>query len=380
MAGPELFRNSLGDTAIQWAALQISCMRANDEMWARHLLFVGVVSLGTVVVGSQLQKRQLDVRFDANAFSRDVEETALIVDAEFQQQWKQQNLLPVDKADNLLVARRLSLGLTGTIPSLEEIRAFESIDADQQIGWWLQHLFSDRRFSDYVAERLARAYVGTEEGPFLVFRRRRFVSWLSDALSENTAYDEIVRSLINGRGAWTDSPGVNFITVTNGTNEEGQPDEARLAARTTRAFLGVRLDCMQCHDDNLGGDWLQSDFHQLAAFFSEARSSGLGIQDADRDYEYTYLREEDSQVVEPNVPFAEELANNVDTRRSRLAHWVTHRDNKAFARATVNRIWALMFGRPLVNPIDNIPLEGPYPPGLEMLANDFAAHGFSTLR
>jgi hypothetical protein len=100
----------------------------------------------------------------------------------------------------------------------------------------------------------------------------------------------------------------------------------------------------------------------------------------DRDYEFTYLDEEESEVVEPATPFYGELVVDGDSRRKQLAQWVTHSENKAFARATVNRIWALLFARPLVEPIDDIPLEGPYPPGLELLAQDFADNGFNLRR
>jgi len=67
-------------------------------------------------------------------------------------------------------------------------------------------------------------------------------------------------------------------------------------------------------------------------------------------------------------------------RRQQLAAWVTHPENSAFARATVNRIWALMFGRPLVAPVDDVPLTGPYPPGLERLAADFSRQGYDLRR
>ncbi len=66
--------------------------------------------------------------------------------------------------------------------------------------------------------------------------------------------------------------------------------------------------------------------------------------------------------------------------RERLAAWVTNPENRAFSRAIVNRMWALMTGKPLVVPIDDIPLSGPYPPGLESLADDFATHGFDLRR
>ncbi len=81
---------------------------------------------------------------------------------------------------DLLVARRLALGLMGTVPSLEEIRQLETLPPEQRLPWWLDHILQDRRFADYFAERLARAYVGTEDGPFILYRRSRFVSWLQD--------------------------------------------------------------------------------------------------------------------------------------------------------------------------------------------------------
>ncbi|HUS40958.1 MAG TPA: DUF1549 domain-containing protein, partial [Pirellulales bacterium] len=152
---------------------------------------------------------------------------------EFQQDWLETDLSPTDKAPALIVCRRLSLALTGTVPSLEEIRAIELQSDDNQIQWWLSRLFEDRRSSDYLAERLARALVGTEVGPFLVYRRRRFVSWLADQLQENVPYDQLVRALIADTGLWTDSPAVNFVTVTLDQNGDEQPDEIRLARRVS---------------------------------------------------------------------------------------------------------------------------------------------------
>ncbi|MCA9216709.1 MAG: DUF1553 domain-containing protein [Planctomycetales bacterium] len=302
------------------------------------------------------------------------ESSAAVVNAAFEASWENENIQTAPKANNLAIARRISLALTGTLPSLEEIRAFEAVSPGQQIQWWTDRLLQDRRSSDYLAERFARAFVGTEDGPFLVYRRRRFVTWLSDQFHENQRYDKIVRELIAGKGLWTDSPAVNFLTVTNDINGDENPDEERLAARTTRAFLGVRLDCVQCHDDNLDGNWRQRDFHQLAAFYTESRSSLLGISDKkDAEYEYTYLNETDSEVVDPSFPFCHDIDAESETRRETLANWVTHPDNKAFSRAIVNRVWALLFGRPLVTPIDSIPLEGPYPAGLEELADQFCA-------
>ena len=162
---------------------------------------------------------------------------------------------PAPAADRLTLARRLSLALTGSPPSLEEIRSLEKLPEDgDPIAFWLDHLFADRRYADYLAERFARAFVGVETGPFLVYRRRRLVTWLGDQLTANRPYDELVRDLISAEGLWTSQPETNFITVSV-MQGKGGPDEQKLAARSSRAFLGFSLDCVQCHDDKFGDRW-----------------------------------------------------------------------------------------------------------------------------
>ncbi|HZN33101.1 MAG TPA: DUF1553 domain-containing protein, partial [Pirellulaceae bacterium] len=199
-----------------------------------------------------------------------------------------------------------------------------------------------------------------------------------------------VRRLISEEGIWTGKPATNFITATANPGQENQPDPIRLAGRTARAFLGMRIDCLQCHDDKLGNilvgspgnihDGTQADFHQLAAFFGATRISLVGVQEADQQYKTKYLKADAEEVVPAKVPFAREIFDGHGGRREQLARWVTHRENKPFARATVNRVWALLFGRPLVEPIDDIPLVGQYPPGMQLLADDFVAHKYDLQR
>lgn len=304
------------------------------------------------------------------------------LDASFEDKWAASGLKPAPRATQLAIVRRLSLALTGTVPSLEEVRAIEKQDPSTVVSWWLTRIFQDRRYSTYLAERLARAYVGVEDGPFLVYRRHRMVDWLADRIQKNRPYDETARRLIDSHGIWTTQPEVNFVTVTiDQNNKENGPDEAKLAARVSRAFLGVRLDCVQCHRDFLNNRWKQEDFHGLAAFFAPAEMSLTGVHDKDdTKYEVRYHGRKDKELVHPGVPFNAELLSTNGPLRQRLATWVTHPRNQAFARTTVNRVWALMFNRPLVEPIDDIPLHGPYPPGLEILADDLVANHYDLQR
>jgi hypothetical protein len=301
------------------------------------------------------------------------------LDREWTEAWAKADLTPAPKADRLTVARRLSLALTGSVPSLEEIRRLEALppEADATAAW-LDHLFADDRYPPYLAERLARAFVGVEPGPFLVYRRRRLVTWLAEQLAQNRPYDELVRELIAAEGIWTTNPAANFLTVSivQGEDDKG-PDEEKLAARTARAFLGISLDCVQCHDDKFGDRWDQRDFHQLASFFAQAEMTLTGLREnADITYQTRLLGDAEPSTLEPIVPFAPDLCSENGPLRARLATWVTAPENRPFARAAVNRVWSLLCGRALCDPIDDIPLEGPYPAGMETLADAFIASGF----
>jgi hypothetical protein len=300
------------------------------------------------------------------------------VNACFRRRWAERGFVPAAPAPELAVMRRLSLALCGSVPSLEEIRRFEASPPAGRMETWLNGLLHDRRCADYLAERFARAYVGTEEGPFLLFRRRRFIAWISDAILENRPYGAIVRDLIADRGLWTDHPATNFVSVTFDP-DLGRPTPERLAARVARAFLGARIDCAQCHDHPFQ-PWKQADFRGLASFFGGVHSDLRGIRDAQNDYKPPDRKTKEPIAVEPRVPFCPDLRPGSGTPREQLAAWVTNAKNPNFARATVNRVWALLFGRPLAEPVDDLTAAGDLHPGLAQLAEDFVRHDYDLHR
>jgi hypothetical protein len=349
-------------------------------MGIRDLLFIGVVVGGAGLLGVSLYPPRLDARNAGRPArpSRDdgLRETVRRVDAAFRHRWAEDGLTPARPAPGLAVVRRLALALTGMIPSLEELRGLESVPEGERAARYVDRLLTDRRFADYFAERLARAYVGTEAGPFLIYRRRRFVSWLSDRLLENRPYDRVVRELIATNGLWTDRPATNFLTVTYDPDKKAV-DAERVAGRVSRAFLGARIDCAQCHDHPFA-PWTQRDFQGLAAFFGQARSGLTGIHDEARlEFSPTDRKTGKPVVVAPRVPFQPDLlpGEGQGKRRERVARWVTDPRNPSLARATVNRVWALLLGRPLVEPVDDLATVDELPEPLTILADDFVAHG-----
>jgi len=352
-------------------------------MWARNLLFLGLIAGGgSVLAVNLLPPRHVKPRtgYDPAVYQEpEFLQTVRQVDQSFQETWTTEKVTPAKPADDLMIARRLSLGLVGTVPSLEEIRQFESLPTAERLPWWIEHLLQDKRFADYFGERLARAFVGTEDGPFIFYRRRKFVSWLSDEITANRPYDEIVRQVIASEGLWTDKPATNFVSVTAMPEKGNQPNPVRLAGRVTRAFLGLRLDCAQCHNHPFA-EWKQKDFEGLSAFFGQTHVGFRGIVNGEGKYEVEDPKTEEKRVAEPKVAFAPELLPGHGPLREQLAAWVTHRKNPYFAKAAVNRVWALLCGQPLKTPIDDLQSDAYEPPALRLLADDFAAHDFDLRR
>jgi hypothetical protein len=160
---------------------------------------------------------------------------------------------------------------------------------------------------------------------------------------------------------------------------KNQPNSERLAGRVTRAFLGLRLDCAQCHNHPYA-EWKQADFQGLAAFFGTTRQGLTGIFETTGEYEVENRKTGKMEAIAPRVPFLPEALPSQGSRRQRLAAWVTDPRNTHFAQATVNRTWALLFGRPLAEPVDDLAASGVTPPALLILAEDFAAHHYDLQR
>jgi hypothetical protein len=358
----------------------------------RDLVFLGLVGGGLAILGTNLippARPTPTTGHDSRSYqSLEFRRAVSQVDHLFEQHWETEKLAAAQPAPDLIVARRLALGLMGTIPSLEELRQFESLPPAERIPWWIDHILKDRRYAEHLAERFRRVYCGSDEGPFVLYRGSRFRTWLADQFAQHRPYNALVRDLIAGSGLWTDQPSTNFITATSLAQMKNQPDPVKLAGRVTRAFLGLRLDCAQCHNHPFAA-WKQSDFEGFTAFFGQTHVGFTGVQDGGGEYRVEEKKTREMRVVPPSVPFASDLLPKTGSRRSQLAAWVTHPKNPYFARATVNRMWAILTGRPLVEPVDNLEPTGS--PGdnsmsrlgaevLRVLGDDFAEHGFDLQR
>lgn len=344
------------------------------------LVVVGIVAL--VISAVRLPVMGKPHAREAGAPASELQTTVDQINTIFAEKWRAAGIRPAELASELQIFRRLSLALHGSIPSLEEIREFETDRREDRLAHWTRRILADSRYSDYFAERLARSYVGKEDGQFVIFRRDRFLEWLSGHLKRRTPYDHLVREMIADTGLMTGKPAVNFITAAFANDEI---DENKLAGKTVRAFLGQRIDCAQCHDHPFD-HWKQNEFEGLAAFYGQARQTIVGLEDKMQvdgkpvEFEVEDRKTREKRIVTPGVPFHPEWMPATGSRREQLAAWITHPENRRFERAIANRVWALMFGRAFIEPVDDLRDPPETPDLLDVLGRDFREHGCDLTR
>jgi hypothetical protein len=204
-----------------------------------------------------------------------------------------------------------------------------------------------------------------------------FDAWLRDQFRRNRPYDEFVRELLAANGSTFRDGATVFY--------RNRRDPAELAPMVSQLFLGVRLDCAKCHQ-HPSERWGQRDFYSFAAFFARIGRKGTGISaPISGSEEIIYPGDKGSvkhpltgEALPPTPLLGEpaEVPADADPRRT-LADWVTGPGNPYFAKAIVNRVWADLMGRGLVEPVDDLRDTNPptNPALLDALAADFRADG-----
>ncbi|MEO5741432.1 MAG: DUF1549 and DUF1553 domain-containing protein, partial [Vicinamibacterales bacterium] len=281
---------------------------------------------------------------------------------------------PSGLTEDATFLRRLSLDLTGRLPSPESVGAFVDDRSRSKRARMIDKLIASPAYVDHWTVKWgdllqsSRKYLG-EKGAY------EFQHWIRDAIASNRPYDALVRELLTARGSSYDNPAANYFRVTR----EAKP----AMEKTTQVFLGVRMVCAQCHDHPFER-WTQNQYYQMSAFFSAVGiRAGFEVGEEivfDQRSDYEMKHPKDGRVMKPQFMLASSVAPVPDgpQRRDALAEWLTSRDNPFFARAIVNRMWSYFVGKGIIDPVDDIRASNPpsNPALLDALTKDFVAHAF----
>jgi hypothetical protein len=309
------------------------------------------------------------------------------IDRELEKGWRESGVEPAGPADDATFLRRVRLDLTGTIPTASEAREFLADPDPDKRRKLVDRLLAGPAFTEYFTEILSATLLPDgDAGINGSFARPVFAAWLRKQIAEGAGYDAIVREILtldpgSGRGGVINpyDASAPVTPVQWYLARETKPEN--LAAATTRTFLGIRLECAQCHDHPFES-WKREEFWEQAAFFAgyQATQNGGGALPAENLTKRELTIPETKIAVRPRLlgEAAEaKLAEGQSPRRV-LAAWVTGRDNPYFARATANRMWAHFLGTGLIEPVDDLSPSNPasHPAVLDELALQFAGRGF----
>jgi hypothetical protein len=295
-------------------------------------------------------------------------------------QWRKLGIVPSSPTDDATFLRRASVDICGTLPTRDEVTEYLNDTSPDKRERLIDRLLNRPEYASYFTLKWADILQNRGAG-YATSKQRAgttlFASWIRDSVESNKPYDQFVSEILTATGSQNENPpAIWYRTVRK------SPEYVESVAQ---AFLGVRVQCAQCHHHPTER-WSQSDYYGLAAVFARVGRKG-GFADAEVPTDEIIYLKEAGEVVHPRtgevlkpqplggVPFAIDMQ---DDPRESLARWMTHADNPFFARTMVNRLWAHFLGRGIVHPIDDARSTNPpsNPELLDALAADFIASGY----
>lgn len=273
------------------------------------------------------------------------------IDPLVHRQLRKLNIAPSRPATDAEFLRRAHLDIIGTLPTADEARTFLADEQTEKRARLVDGLLQRPEFADYWALKWAdllrvnRRELGHKQA-------HEYYRWIHESFARNKPLDRFAGELLTAEGPLADSPAGHFYKVVK------QPNE--MASTVSQVFLGVRIECAQCHHHPYDR-WSQTDYFGMQAFFTQ-----VGFKKSPRgDMVLAAATKETKHPRTGDIIFAHALAETAPDespagdRRQLLADWMTSPDNRWFARNLANRAWAHFLGRGIVEPVDDFRLTNP---------------------
>ena len=348
----------------------VSVMARFGEQIATFHAVVPFAQDDAKMAAAQTQLDQREPQLGTSAFDRHL-----------LRQWRRLGVVPSAKADDATFLRRVTIDICGTLPTSDEVAEYLADTRSDKRARLVDRLLERPEYASYFTLKWADILQNRGAG-YSTSKQRAgttlFAAWIRDSLAANKPYDQFVSEIITASGSQNENPpAIWYRTVRK------SPEYVESVAQ---AFLGVRVQCAQCHHHPTER-WSQSDYFGLAAVFSRVGRKG-GFADAEVPTDEIITLKEGGELRHPRTgellkprPLggAEFSLGVHDDPRVSLARWMTSADNPFFARTMANRLWAHFLGRGIVHPIDDARSTNPpsNPELLDALAQDFISSGFN---
>jgi hypothetical protein len=311
---------------------------------------------------AQLQSVYFTIIEDVPGFAWKAPSESNFVDTLVNAKLRQLQYLPAETCDDATFVRRVRLDLTGLIPTSEEARSFIDNKSPRKRAELVNRLLESDAFARFWASKQADL-MRVSKTRLKDGRAEAFSAWLVNSIRDDVPYDRFARQLLTATGDTRDVPAASFFVAIPGPEERTE--------MTAQLFLGSRLECAKCHNHPYE-KWTMRDYYSLAAVYARTSVDQGVVQVVDSG---ETLHPTTKQAVRP---WGETPGATMADRRTAFADWLAQPDNPLFARVEVNRIWAHLLGRGIVDPVDDFRSSNPpaNAPLLDALAQEFVKSGF----
>ncbi len=330
---------------------------------ARGEAFV-MARFATFTVGSQMIVLPKGLKFEYPA-----EPDANYVDTFVSAKLKKLRISPSGVCSDEVFLRRIYLDVVGLPPTVEEYERFTASTEPDKRAKLIDELLGRKEFSEIWVNKWAEMLQVKSSNEISYKAMFLYYNWLVEKLSKNTPMDEMVRELLGATGGTFKNPATNFYRATN--------DKLALTENVAQVFMGMRIQCAQCHNHPFDR-WTQNDYYQFAAFFAQ-----IG-QKQGEDYREQIIFSSGGgeqnhpvggAVMPPKFLGGEAPVTAGKDRRVVLAEWLASPQNPWFASSFANRVWAHFNGAGIVEPVDDFRVSNPAsnPELLDELGKRFTA-------
>jgi hypothetical protein len=295
------------------------------------------------------------------------------IDAAVYAKLKRLRLTPSELCDDTTFLRRVYLDLVGQLPPPAAVNQFLNDPDPAKRDKLVDELLGRKGFAELWVMKWAELLeIRSREN--IVYPKAALVyyEWLRDQMLAGQSLDHIVQQLLTASGSTLREPAANYYQM--------EPDSQKLAENTAQVFLGMRIQCAQCHNHPFDR-WTLNDYYGFTAFFTQ-----VGRKPGDDPRETVIFDRHDGEakhpvtgaVAPPKFLGGETPDLKGQSRREVLARWLTSPDNPYFARNVANIVWAHFLGRGIIEPVDDVRISNPAsnPELLDALASRLVACHF----
>lgn len=285
---------------------------------------------------------------------------------------------PSETSDDATFLRRVSLDITGALPTDTKVRAFLASTDSGKRDRLIDELLDSTAYADHFANKWNFILRNKKSKGEDLAGTHLFHQWIWDSIYENKSYDRFVREIITASGEPLENPAVTWYREVDQVEEQVED--------TAQLFLGIRIQCARCHHHPFE-KWSQNDYYSLAAFYNRVGKKGIpGVAGGFRDRQIfhnegvaTTKNPRSGASLKPAGLGAPPLEISAEQDpRVQLADWMSDPANPFFAKSVVNRYWKHFFNRGIVEPEDDMRETNPpsNPELLDGLATRFIESGF----